>query len=369
MKVFLSHCTKDRELAYRIANDLKDNGIAVWFDEWEIFVGDSIIKKVQEGLNSCDFLSILFTKNSTESDWVGIEWQSILNKEITSRDIIVLPIKGDDCELPLILGDKLFADFSKDYKSGMNRLIESINYHHKRKYHLCDEKISLKKETSNEIEIKLPGDFEKFSDKDKEKFVKGLCEWLGISYNIRIISIRGGSIIVRLKFPDEKTVSDFFKKIKNWPNTNFEIEDAWLVDDSKSKIKLLQGNKVFNIECTPTTPSIYFNAIKGYGYIKGRFASEGVIDFFTPILIWFDDHLLYKSTIKKFELNCQIDYFNSSARKYLLDLFKMFAAVRAKGVDAKINWHYDKDDEDMLDEGKELSRMAKMPFEYIECEN
>ena len=144
MKVFLSHSKKDKELAEKIASDLKKNNIDIWFDEWEIFVGDSIIKKIQEGLKSCDFLSILFTRNSIDSNWVELEWQSLLYRQTKSRDIIILPIKGDDCEIPEILGDISYADLSKDYNSAIDKLIKSIYKHRK------TESIEINKETDSE---------------------------------------------------------------------------------------------------------------------------------------------------------------------------------------------------------------------------
>jgi hypothetical protein len=32
----------------------------------------------------------------------------------------------------------------------------------------------------------------------------------------------------------------------------------------------------------------------------------------------------------------------------------------------KVRWHYEADDIDILEAGKEMSRMAKIPFEYVE---
>lgn len=47
---FLSHSSKDKTLAHRLATDIKISGIDVWFDEWEIEIGQSISQKVQLGL-------------------------------------------------------------------------------------------------------------------------------------------------------------------------------------------------------------------------------------------------------------------------------------------------------------------------------
>ena len=43
--VFLSHSSDDKNIVRDIANRLKDDGVRVWFDEWEIQPGDSIPTK------------------------------------------------------------------------------------------------------------------------------------------------------------------------------------------------------------------------------------------------------------------------------------------------------------------------------------
>ena len=64
VKVFLSHSSKDKSIARKIAEDLRDKGIGVWFDEWNIFVGHSITQKISQGLEESDFVAVLLTKNS-----------------------------------------------------------------------------------------------------------------------------------------------------------------------------------------------------------------------------------------------------------------------------------------------------------------
>ena len=51
MKIFLSHSSKDKEFVRKLADDLKTYGLSVWFDEWEIKVGDSITNKISQGID------------------------------------------------------------------------------------------------------------------------------------------------------------------------------------------------------------------------------------------------------------------------------------------------------------------------------
>ena len=50
--VFLSHSAKDKPVARDLAERLREAGLTVWFDEWEIRPGDSIPSKIEEGLEN-----------------------------------------------------------------------------------------------------------------------------------------------------------------------------------------------------------------------------------------------------------------------------------------------------------------------------
>ena len=69
-KVFLSHSSKDRVVADKIAKSLSLSGIDVWYDTWEIRVGNSISHEIQKGLKEADFIVVILTKNSVKSGWV-----------------------------------------------------------------------------------------------------------------------------------------------------------------------------------------------------------------------------------------------------------------------------------------------------------
>ncbi len=125
--VFLSYSSQDKQLAERIALDLSNRGIRVWFDEWSILVGESVSQKIEQGLDDSDFVLVLLSKISVKHGWVGIEWRSRIAEEIDNDKTIILPLKSDDCKIPTLLIDKKYADFSKDYKVGLKELLEAIN--------------------------------------------------------------------------------------------------------------------------------------------------------------------------------------------------------------------------------------------------
>ncbi|CAN5642714.1 hypothetical protein BH20VER1_BH20VER1_05470 [soil metagenome] len=123
---FLSHSSRDKPFIRKLAADLNQAGIDVWFDEQTILVGDSMTEKIGQGLAQSDFFVIALSKNSVSSTWVQKELNNAVIQEVERRAVTVLPIKLDDCDVPAILRDKKYADFSKSYRNGFDGLLRSM---------------------------------------------------------------------------------------------------------------------------------------------------------------------------------------------------------------------------------------------------
>jgi hypothetical protein len=111
------------------AHALRDAGIEVWFDAWNILAGHSITKEIQKGLHSSDFVVLLLTEHAVASGWVEKEWQSQVGLEAESRGVRIIPARLDDCTIPLLLRDKHYADFRADYDAGLKALLRAIEGH------------------------------------------------------------------------------------------------------------------------------------------------------------------------------------------------------------------------------------------------
>jgi len=83
----------------------------VWLDEGEMLVGDSLIEKLREGIDSMDYVGAVISSHSIASEWVRRELDVAVNQEIQGRRVKVLPLLLDNCALPGFLEGKLFADF------------------------------------------------------------------------------------------------------------------------------------------------------------------------------------------------------------------------------------------------------------------
>ncbi|OLE53678.1 MAG: hypothetical protein AUG51_12520 [Acidobacteria bacterium 13_1_20CM_3_53_8] len=126
-KVFVSYSSVDRSFARKLSKSLHSRGLRVWYDEWEIIVGDSITQKIEEGIISSSFLVIILSTASVSSPWVREELDAALMRQITDRKVQVLPVLKEACEIPPLLRSKKYADFTKKYKLGLDNLVQSIN--------------------------------------------------------------------------------------------------------------------------------------------------------------------------------------------------------------------------------------------------
>jgi len=80
--VYFAHATEDKENARPIAQGLLARGIDVWFDEWEISTGDSLRRKMEEGLKNCTHFIALLTPTSVTKPWVNEEIDAGLMAQI-----------------------------------------------------------------------------------------------------------------------------------------------------------------------------------------------------------------------------------------------------------------------------------------------
>ncbi len=120
-----------------------------------------------------------------------------------------------------------------------------------------------------------------------------------------------------------------------------------------------------SIEGTPKTPTVKFDALTGMVEIKGRSIPENSIEFYKPLIEWLEEYS--KGPQKLTNVNVQLEYFNTSSSKCILDVFKKLEAIhKTQKNEVLINWYYEEDDEDMLEAGEDYESIIRVPFKMIE---
>ncbi len=121
-----------------------------------------------------------------------------------------------------------------------------------------------------------------------------------------------------------------------------------------------------SIDGTPKTPTVNFNSESGVLLIKGRSIPENSIDFYKPLFQWIDTYA--QSAKDKTEVHMQLEYFNTSSSKCILDVFKKLEQIKKSGKDVEVIWHYEEDDEDMLEAGEDYDAIIDIDFNMVKVE-
>lgn len=89
---FISHASEDKEDFVRdLAEALSLKGFKVWYDETELLVGDSLRKKIDEGLACSRFGIVVISPNFVRKRWTEYELNGMVAKEMDGIPLI-LPI-------------------------------------------------------------------------------------------------------------------------------------------------------------------------------------------------------------------------------------------------------------------------------------
>lgn len=120
------------------------------------------------------------------------------------------------------------------------------------------------------------------------------------------------------------------------------------------------------IEGTPKTPTIDFNAETGKMLIKGRSIPENSIDFYKPLFEWIDTYA--NQANDNSDVHMQLEYFNTSSSKCILDVFKKLELIKKSGKSVTVIWHYEEDDEDMLEAGEDYDAIIDIDFKMVKVD-
>ena len=126
-RVFLSHASEDDALAGTIAAALQRNGIETWYDGWSLSPGDSLRRKIDEGLAGCTHFVVLLTAKSIKKRWVNIEMDAALVQHV-KREATFIPLRyrlSTDKLPPTLSG--MYSPQLKDVDKDIMQLVHDIH--------------------------------------------------------------------------------------------------------------------------------------------------------------------------------------------------------------------------------------------------
>ncbi len=127
MPIFISYSRQDRKFVDSLVMNLVAARHTVWMDRWELGVGDSLTQRIQDALTGSDAILVILSKRSVASEWCRRELTAGLVRELEEKKTLVMPCVVDDCDIPLFLRDKLYADFRSDPDEAFRLLDRSLS--------------------------------------------------------------------------------------------------------------------------------------------------------------------------------------------------------------------------------------------------
>ncbi len=139
--LFLCHNSADkdsvRDLGAKIEREkVGERNLSVFFDEWDIEIGENFILKIDEALQHARYVAIMLSPEMLRSDWCKMEWTSALAQDPTNRLARIIPVRLRDVSIdgterivvPTVLAPLNYLDFrdKKNAKRSFDRLIAKL---------------------------------------------------------------------------------------------------------------------------------------------------------------------------------------------------------------------------------------------------
>lgn len=118
------------------------------------------------------------------------------------------------------------------------------------------------------------------------------------------------------------------------------------------------------VPATVKTPEIHFDPASGVFDIVGMSYPEYGKEFYKPVVEWVGEYV--KTPNPQTVINIKFKYFNTSSAKSILSILQKFNEVRSSGNTFIVNWHYEPNDEQMIQDGENYSTLLKLPFNMVQ---
>lgn len=90
---FISHDSRNKDVARRIAVILQSMLCPVWYDEFSLRVGDPLRDSIEKGLRECKKCILVLSPDFLANEgWTKVEFNSIFTREILEGRRLVLPV-------------------------------------------------------------------------------------------------------------------------------------------------------------------------------------------------------------------------------------------------------------------------------------
>lgn len=91
--VFICHASEDKEeVAEPLANELQKRGLKVWLDKFVLKIGDSLRRRIDEGLSKSRYGIVVLSQEFFKKNWTQYELDGLLAREMADAVKVILPV-------------------------------------------------------------------------------------------------------------------------------------------------------------------------------------------------------------------------------------------------------------------------------------
>ena len=112
-----------------------------------------------------------------------------------------------------------------------------------------------------------------------------------------------------------------------------------------------------------TTPYIYFNPEYEILEMKGNSTLVNAREVFNDLYTVLGT--FKKSIYPNLKVNIQLEYFNTSTYKCLLETMIYLRDIKSTGKNIIVNWYYNIEDEDALEQGEDIEELSGMKLNLV----
>ncbi|SHK84408.1 toll/interleukin-1 receptor domain-containing protein [Chryseobacterium polytrichastri] len=128
--VFISHASEDKgTFVETFCEHLSAENIKFWYDSNEIGWGESLVRKINQGLSKSKYSIIVLSKSFVDKKWTNKELEAVLNIETNTGDVRVLPLMlGNSDEIKSILDQYPLLSTKRYLKvsDGISAIVENL---------------------------------------------------------------------------------------------------------------------------------------------------------------------------------------------------------------------------------------------------
>jgi hypothetical protein len=124
--VFLSHSSKDNAFVLRLREDLEARGFSTWVDAHDLHGGDSLPRKIAEGIARSSAMIVVLSQDALTSKWLAYELQIALVRMVEGQ-LAVIPAVLEEVKRPVEISALLYADFhGRPYDEAVKTIVTAL---------------------------------------------------------------------------------------------------------------------------------------------------------------------------------------------------------------------------------------------------